>query len=87
MKMVKVKVLEVDNYIYTLEDNNKNTYEINTEFYDTKIDKGDIIYIDENVLKEPNIYTYGPLLEEANVEDLVKIVKDNKDIYLQRYYG
>ena len=87
MKMIKVKVANVDNYFYTLEDKDHKTYTINIEFYETKIDVGDIIYIDEKVLKEPNLYAYGPLLEEASVEDLVKITKNGKDIYLQRYYG
>lgn len=87
MKMKKVKVIAIDNYLYTLEDNNKNKYEINIEFYNTTIEVGDIIYVDETVLKETNLYAYGPLLEEANVEDLIKIIKDNKEIYLQRYYG
>lgn len=85
--MKKVIVKNIDNYLYTLEDSNKKIYEINIQFYDTKIDIGDTIYIDDKVLEEVNIYAYGPLLEEANVEDLIKIVKDNKNIYLQRYYG
>lgn len=46
-----------------------------------------IIYIDDKVLDESNIYTYGPLLPNANEDDLIKIVKAGKDIYLQRYYG
>ena len=85
--MIKVRVIEVNDFDYVLEDNNKKRYNINIEFYDTTVNVGDIIYIDEKVLKETNLYAYGPLLEEARAEDLIKIVKDNKDIYLQRYYG
>ena len=87
MKMKKVTVVAKEDYLYTLEDSNKKRYEINIEFYDAKIDVGDVIFVDEKVLQEVNLYAYGPLKGEARVEDLIKIVKDNKDIYLQRYYG
>lgn len=87
MNMKKVTVIAINDYVYTLEDKDKNKYDINIEFYDTKVNVGDIIYIDGKVLEETNLYAYGPLLEEANVEDLIKIIKDNKEIYLQRYYG
>jgi len=85
--MKKVTVIAINDYVYTLEDKDKNKYDINIEFYDAKVNVGDIIYIDGKVLEETNLYAYGPLLEEANVEDLIKIIKDNKEIYLQRYYG
>ncbi len=85
--MKKVTVIEINGYIYTLEDEDNKRYEINIEFYDTKIDIGDIIYLNEKVLKETNLYSYGPIIENNDVEDLIKIVKNNKNIYLQRYYG
>ena len=85
--MKKVKVIKASKYDYVLEDNNKKQYNINIEFYDTEVNEGDIIFVDDKVLEETNLYAYGPLLEEANIEDLIKIVKDGKDIYLQRYYG
>lgn len=86
--MKKVKVINIeDKYVLTLEDLDNKVYKKNIEFWDLKINIGDYIYIDDNVLEEANIYTYGPLLKDANVEDLIKIVKDDKEIYLQRYYG
>ena len=85
--MKKVKVIKASKYDYVLEDNNKKQYNINIEFYDTEVNEGDIIFVDDKVLEETNLYAYGPLLEEANIEDLIKIVKDGKNIYLQRYYG
>ena len=78
--MKKVKVIKANKYDYVLEDNNKKQYNINIEFYDTEVNEGDIIFVDDKVLEETNLYAYGPLLEEANVEDLIKIVKDNKVI-------
>lgn len=87
MDMKKVTVIEINGYIYTLEDEDNKRYKINIEFYDTKIDIGDIIYLNEKVLKETNLYAYGPINERAKIDDLIKIVKNDKNIYLQRYYG
>ena len=85
--MKKVKVIKIDNYIYTLEDANKKIYKKNFEFYDTEISVGDYIYISEEVLKEVNLFAYGPIIENNEVEDLIKIIHNDKNIYLQRYYG
>jgi len=57
----KVQVVKINNYIYTLEDNNK-LYDINIEFQDTEVNVGDYIFIDDKVLEEANIYTYGPII-------------------------
>lgn len=85
--MKKVRVVEKDNYDYTLEDTNQKIYKVNIEFYDVTVDVGDYIYLDDKVLEEVNQYAYGPIIDKNNVEDLIKIVKDNDEIYLQRYYG
>lgn len=85
--MKKVKVIKIDNYVYTLEDSDKLIYKKNFEFYDTDISVGDYIYISDEVLDEENIYTYGPIIENNDVNDLIKIIHNNKEIYLQRYYG
>ena len=85
--MKKVKVIKVDNYVITLEDNNKKEYIKNIEFYNIDLKEGDIIYISDEVLEEDNIYTYGPVKEDATMDDLIKIIKEDKRIYLQRYYG
>ena len=86
--MKKVKVVNIeDKYLLTLEDSNNKIYKKNIEFYEIDIKIGDYIYIDDKVFDESNIYTYGPLLPNANEDDLIKIVKKDKDIYLQRYYG
>lgn len=85
--MKKVKVIKVDNYVITLEDNNKKEYIKNIEFYNIDLKEGDIIYISDEVLEEDNIYTYGPVKEDATMDDLIKIIKEDKSIYLQRYYG
>ena len=84
--MKKVKITNIDGYNYTLEENN-NKYIKNIEFYDVKLNIGDYIYISDDVLKETNIYTYGPITENAREEDIIKILSNDKEIYLERYYG
>lgn len=86
--MKKVKVVDIeDEYLLTLEDTIKKIYKKNIEFYDVNISIGDYIYIDDKVLYEDNIYTYGALKNEAKEEDFIKIVKGDQHVYLQRYYG
>lgn len=85
--MKKLKVIKIDNYLYTLEDEDKNIYVINIEFIDTDINIGDYLYISNEVLEENNLFTYGPIEKESDIKDLVKVIKKDKDEYLQRYYG
>lgn len=86
--MKKVKVVNIeDKYVLTLEDTDNKRYRRNIEFYDIDINVGDYIYISDQILEEDNLYTYGPIEDKTDVEDLIKIVKEDKEIYLQRYYG
>lgn len=95
--MIKLLVVEKDNYIYSLKDEKGKKYILNIEFMDIdkKVSINDIIYIDEGIIKENNFYTFGsPDKEqygkkEDNIEekDILILEQDNKKIYLQRYYG
>ena len=87
--MIKLRVIDKNKYDYLLEDNENNKYKINIEFYDIEVNIGDYIYLNEKILDEKNIYTFGPLIEDKNIkeEDIIKIIKNNEEIYLQRYYG
>ena len=86
--MKKVKVVNIqDKYVLTLEDTDKKRYRRNIEFYDIDINVGDYIYLSDQILEEDTLYTYGPIENKTDVEDLIKIIKDDKEIYLQRYYG
>lgn len=86
--MKKVQILEIeDNYFYTLRDNDNKIYKKNIEFYDTEVSIGDYIYLDDQILNEVNIFAYGPIIENNEVEDLIKLIHNGKEIYLQRYYG
>lgn len=94
--MKKLLVKNIDNYNYYLSDN-ENNYRINIEFYDTdyKPIVGDILYIDENLLKEVNNQMincgpidsdYGKVGKELE-KDMFIFINGDKKIYLKRYYG
>lgn len=91
--MIKLKIVAIDKIIYTLKSENK-TYEMTIQFYgDKKPEVNDIIYIPSKILNEINIYAYGPLnsVYSKNVdvteEELIKVVTEKEEYYLQRYYG
>ena len=91
--MLKSKIIKIDNTNYTLKINNK-TYNINIIFYGEKKPQiNDIIYIPNKLLKEINIYSYGPLNGKYSInnntkeEEFIKVIASNEEYYLQRYYG
>ena len=88
--MIKAEILNIDNYNYILSDG-KNNYKLNLEFYDLddKLNIGDIIYIPSKLLINNSVYTYGKINEDKkeNDDEYIKIISNNKEIYLQRYYG
>ena len=88
--MIKTNILSINNYDYVLSDGN-NSYNLNLEFYDldNKLNIGDIIYIPSKLLKNNSVYTYGKINEnkKENTDEYIKIISNNKEIYLQRYYG
>ena len=84
--MKKVRVKSIDGYNYVLEDSDK-TYILNIEFYDTEVIVGDYIYISDTVLNEDNVFSFGPINRVCKDEDIIKLVHNNEEIYLQRYYG
>lgn len=91
--MLKLKVLDIEEYNYVLENNNKR-YRINLNFLGDKIPRiNDLIYVDEFLIEEVNLYTYGPLngkyakKENVDYHEIMKVVSSNEEYYLQRYYG
>ena len=99
--MKKLKIINKDNYLYTLEDKEKNKYELNIEFQDidTIPNIDDHIYISEKLLnnnynEDNNIYTFGKLdskygktIETENNPDVIRIDTKGQSIYLKRLYG
>ena len=88
--MIKLNIINITGNNYLLEDINKRKYNVYMTFENIKenIEINDCIYLNENIINEKNIYTFGPILN-GNIDnvDLLCIEKNNKKIYLQRYYG
>ena len=99
--MVKLKIINKDNYLYKLIDERENNYEFTLEFFDIescpKI--GDYISISAELLNSryagySTLYTFGNLdnpCGKSNLSfndiDIIKITIDNKEITLKRLYG
>ena len=87
--MKKVKIVDIKDFDYTLEVDGKK-YTRNFDFYDVKPKIGDYIYVPDKILTELNFFTYGPIdSKENNIkeDDIIKVVSDDKQLYLKRYYG
>ena len=84
--MKELVVKKINKYDYVLTDNNKD-YTKNIEFIDFKVDVGDVIFVPDSFINEINMFTFGPLLKDTNIEDTIKILHDGKEIFLTRYYG
>ena len=89
--MKKLKIVEKNNYNYLLNTPEGEVFFINVEFLDIdkKPDIGDYIYLPESVLNNKNMYTYGKVLNnlQTEEEDIIKVIIDDQEIYLERYYG
>ena len=88
--MKKLIIKERNNYDYTLIDEKENIYNKNIEFYSKyKPQVNDIIYVDESILNEINLYAFDEVYDtkNVNIKDIVKVVSNDKEYYFQRRYG
>lgn len=99
--MVKLRIVNKNNYEYELKDEEQKTYNINIEFLGVEIEPkiGDYIYISAELLNTrysgySNNYVFGELgnkygKENINLTDIdvIKVVTTEKEIYLKRLYG
>lgn len=96
--MIRLKIKEINNSLYVLEDINNNVYELTIYFYDidNNVKVNDYLYMQEKLLSKINHSIislgvldsmYGKVIEEITDEDLVILITNNKNIYLKRYYG
>ena len=88
--MRKVIIKEINNYDYTLEDQDKHVYVINVEFYSNYKPKvNDIMYFPDNILEETNLYAFDEVYNtnNYNIDDFIKVVSEDKDYFYQRRYG
>lgn len=99
--MIKLLIVNKENYEYELEDEIGQVHSLNLEFFDINEEpkKGDYIYLN-NELLNPNYegystsYTFGDVKSEygkqnilMNDIDLIKIIIKDREIYLKRLYG
>ena len=99
--MIELEIVGIDDYEYKLKDENENNYILNLEFLDIKekLKIGNYLYVNEELLNTnydgySTSYTFGNIESKYGKEniskddiDVVKIVVDNKEIYLKRLYG
>ena len=99
--MVKLKIINKNNYDYTLKDEEGRIYNFNLEFLDVeeKIEVGDYISFSEQLLNPKYegysaSYTFGNLdskYGKSNIElndiDVIRVEENEKSIYLKRLYG
>ncbi len=88
--MEKVRIKKINNYDYTLIDNSNKEYIKNIEFTGKyKPHEGDIIYLSEKILIENNLFSFGDIYDQYNVEidDIIKVVNNEKEYFFQRQFG
>ena len=99
--MIKLQIININDYTYSLKDMNENEYKLNLEFLDVEERPKirDYIYISAELLNPiyegySTSYTFGDLnnkygknnLQQGDI-DIVRIETENKMILLKRLYG
>ena len=91
--MIKLLIKSIEPYAYILSDNTKE-YRVHLEFLglEKKPEVGDYLYLPENIINEPNNYTFGLIggiyANKKDIKvDIIKVVGKDYEYYLQRYYG
>ena len=99
--MIKLKIMNIDNYIYTLTDEKGKKYSLNLDFIDLKNNPtiGDYIMFAEDLLNPKydgasTTYTFGKLdsmygrdIQSTQDVDVIKVITKDLEIYLKRLYG
>ena len=88
--MYKLIIQEINNYDYKLIDQDNNIYNKNIEFYSKyKPQVNDIIYVDESIINEVNLYAFDEVYDtrDVDIKDIIKVVSNDKEYYFQRRYG
>ena len=86
-----IDTLNNDHKIFIVKnDKDNNVYVKNIEFYSKyKPQVNDIVYVDDSILEEVNLYAFDEVYDTRNVDikDIIKIVSNDKEYYFQRRYG
>lgn len=84
--IIKLKVVDIDNFNYSFEKINGEKITMDIEIFgDFKIQVNDYMYILEDTTKENITIRFGSIY--INDIEIIKIVRNEKSYYLQRYYG
>lgn len=91
--MIKLLIKSIEPYSYILSSEDKE-YRLHLEFLglEKKPTVGDYLYLPENIVNEQNNYTFGLIggiyAKKKDIkDDIIKVVGNNYEYYLQRYYG
>ena len=100
-KMIKLRIASNTGYLYELEDESNKKYSLNLEFFDLEkpLKAGNQIVMSYELLNPnyegySNTYTFGNLDNKygrTNLSlddiDVIKVIQEDKEIYLKRLYG
>lgn len=87
--MIEVIIESINNYDYILKDKFNNKYTMSIELLDDKLEINDKLFINKNLLNKNVFYRFGKIYEDKNAKekDIIKVIRENNEFYLQRYYG
>lgn len=88
--MIKLRVVNINGYDYTLESPTGERVVKNIEFYvENKPKINNYIYISKKVVEEPIMLQYGLVndVNHINTNEIIKLIDDGKEYFYQRYYG
>ena len=90
--MLKLKIININDYEYSLKDEEEHNYIINMEFFD--VDDINKELLNPKYDGYSTSYTFGSLENKYGKEniqmediDVIKVTLNNKEIYLKRLYG
>ena len=86
LNIIKLKVVDIREYSYIFEKTNGETIVMDVEIFgNLKIQINDYLYISEDTTKENITVRFGPIITDKT--EIIKVVREEKIYYLQRYYG
>ena len=91
--MIKLSIKSIEPYAYILE-NDQKEYRMHLNFkgIEKQPKVGDYLYMPDNLVVELGDYTFGLIggvyAKKKDIkDDIIKIVGQDYEYYLQRYYG